>query len=147
MDKDSRVIIEEGMGRGDSARKVAREAGTSPSTVTREVKANRTLKEKRRTPGANLSVRCARGKECTRVGSACDGCSSRAVRCRDCRTRSCIEHCPDLEPPMCPVRRDGPVSAPKDAGSGRRAAIPRAGTAQRRRRPPTRRGPSRAGGA
>lgn len=125
MDKDSRVIIEEGIGRGDSARKVAREAGTSPSTVTREVKASRTLKEKRRAPGANLSVRCARGKECTRVGSACDGCSSRAVRCRDCRTRSCIEHRPDLEPPMCPVTERWPYVRPEGCRKRQTCSYPK----------------------
>ena len=32
MDKDSRAIIEEGLERGDSARRIAREAGLSPST-------------------------------------------------------------------------------------------------------------------
>jgi IS30 family transposase len=41
MDKDTRIIIGEGLERGDSARKIAREAGLSPSTVTREVKRNR----------------------------------------------------------------------------------------------------------
>ena len=33
MDKDSRAAIEEGIGRGDSARKIAKEASVSPSTV------------------------------------------------------------------------------------------------------------------
>ena len=125
MDKDSRVIIEEGIRRGDSARKIAREAGVSPSTVTREVKANRTLKEKKRAPGANLSVRCARRKECPRVGTACAGCSSRAVRCRDCRTRSCIDACPDFELLMCPVTERWPYVCPEGCRKRQTCSYPR----------------------
>ncbi len=62
MDKGSRTIIEEGLERGDSARRIAREAGPSPSTVTREAMRNRTVTERKRMPGANLSVRRAQGR-------------------------------------------------------------------------------------
>ena len=125
MDKDSRVIIEEGIGRGDSAWKIAREAGTSPSTVTREVKANGTLKEKKWTPGANLSVRCAHRKECTRVGSACAGCGSRTVRCRDCRARSCIDACPDFELLMCLVTERWPYVCPEGCRERQTCSYPK----------------------
>lgn len=88
--EDGRAI-EEGLRDGSSAGAIAERIGASPSTVTREVKANRTLKERRGRPGASLSVRCAKRSGCERVGSACEGCASELTRCRDCRTRQCIE--------------------------------------------------------
>lgn len=101
MDKDSRVAIEEGINNGDSARAIAAAVGVSPSTVTREVLANRTVAEPGRRAGANLSVRCARYRDCERAGTACEGCKSAATPCRSCRTRSCIDSCPDFELRMC----------------------------------------------
>ena len=113
IDKDSSAIIEEGLERGDSARRIAREAGLSPSTVTREAMRNRTVTERKRMPGANLSVRCARRDGRTRAGTACPGCSSLLVRCRDCRTRSCIDACPDCERRMCSKTEAWPYVCPK----------------------------------
>ena len=108
MDKDSRVAIEEGIRNGDSCREIARVVGVSPSTVTREVRVNRTVTERPRRDGAKLSVRCARYRECARVGVACEGCTTGYVRCRDCRTRSCIDSCPDFELRMCPATEAWP---------------------------------------
>ena len=113
MDKDSRVAIEEGIGNGDSCRAIASLIGVSPSTVTREVRSNRTVTERARGDGAKLSVRCARYRECERVGRACRGCKSSFVRCRDCRTRSCIDSCPDFELRMCPVTQGWPYVCPR----------------------------------
>ena len=74
MGRDGRAIIEEGLERSDSARRIAREAGLSPSTVTREAMRSRTVTERKRMPGANLSVRCARRDGRTRVvGTFPDG--------------------------------------------------------------------------
>ena len=112
MDKDNRVTIEEGIRNGDSCREIARSVGVSPSTVSREVKANRTVVERRRTPGAKLSVRCALYRGCERVGSACPGCGSAWVECRHCRTRSCIDSCPDFELAMCPETGSWPHVCP-----------------------------------
>ena len=111
MDKDSRVAIEEGIARGDSAREIARAVGVSPSTVTREVRANRTVSEPGRRPGANLAVRCDLYRDCERAGTACPGCAS-ATPCRSCRTRSCIDSCPDFEPRMCEKVRRWPYVCP-----------------------------------
>lgn len=112
MGKDSRIAIEEGIARGASARRIAREAGVSPSTVTREVRANRTVAERGGRRGANLSVRCVHRKECTRSGTACPTCTGLLVLCRDCRTRSCIDRCPGYERKMCPKTEVWPYVCP-----------------------------------
>ena len=113
MDKDNRVAIEEGVYNGDSCRSIARSAGVSPSTVTREVRANRTVRERPRRDGAKLAVRCAKYRSCEHVGKACEGCRTSYVRCRDCRTRSCIDSCPDFELRMCPTTEAWPYVCPR----------------------------------
>lgn len=114
MDKDSRVAIEEGIANGDSCRSIASAIGVSPSTVSREVRANRTVTERRRTPGANLAVRCAGYRDCVRTGDACQpACGSAWVRCRGCRTRSCIDSCPDFALAMCPQTESWPHVCPR----------------------------------
>lgn len=113
MDKDTRVTIEEGIYGGASCREIARAAGVSPSTVTREVRANRTVTERQRRPGANLAVRCARYRECGEVGTACAGCRTGYVRCKHCRTRSCIDSCPRFELRMCPLTEAWPHVCPR----------------------------------
>lgn len=112
--KEQREVIEDGIRAGDSARSIARRIGVSPSTVTREVKANRTVTEARRRPGARLSVRCARYRECCASGSACAGCSTALTICKHCRTRSCIDSCPDFELKMCPTAEAWPYVCPPD---------------------------------
>ena len=54
MDKDGRLIVEEGIAGGKSARKMAKEAGVSPSAVIREARSNRTVSERGSRQGANL---------------------------------------------------------------------------------------------
>lgn len=109
---EDRRAIEEGLRDGSSAGAIAERIGASPSTVTREVKANRTLKERKGRPGANLSVRCAKRPGCERAGSACEGCASQLTRCRDCRTRQCILSCPDFERRTCPQTERWPYVCP-----------------------------------
>ena len=125
MDKDSRVAIEEGLYNGDSCRSIARAAGVSPSTVTREVRANRTVVERPRKSGARLAVRCARYRECEAVGAACAGCKTSYVRCKSCRTHSCIDTCPDFELAMCPLTGAWPHVCPKPCAKSSRCGYPR----------------------
>ena len=125
MDKDSRVAIEEGLYNGDSCRAIARAAGVSPSTVTREVRGNRTVRERPRRDGAKLAVRCVRYRSCERVGRACEGCGTSYVRCRDCRTRSCIDSCPDFELRMCPVTEAWPYVCPRPCPKSSHCTFPR----------------------
>jgi transposase, IS30 family len=112
MDKDSRLIIEEGIAGGKSARRIAKEAGVSPSTVVREARSNRTVSERGSRQGANLSVRCVHRKDCTMSGTACPTCTGLLVLCRDCRTRSCIDHCREYERRMCPKTGTWPYVCP-----------------------------------
>lgn len=119
IDEDIREAIQEGIGRGDSARSIAKSTGVSPSTVTREVRANRTVRVPSRRDGAKLAVRCARYRECEAAGTACEGCAHRYTPCRSCRSRSCIDSCPDFELRMCPTTESWPYVCP--AGCPRRS--------------------------
>lgn len=109
---EARQEIEEGIRDGRSAGEIARRVGVSPSTVTREVKANRTFRYKKARPGANLSVRCARRGDCSRAGTACEGCPTRLTMCRDCRTRQCVFSCPGFERRACPATERWPYVCP-----------------------------------
>ena len=125
MDKDSRVAIEEGVYNGESCRSIARAAGVSPSTVTREIRNNRTVVERPRRDGAKLAVRCVMYRSCERVGKACEGCKTSYVRCRNCRTHSCIDSCPDFELRMCPATESWPYVCPRPCPKSSRCTFPR----------------------
>lgn len=125
MDKDGRAVIERGLASGRSAHEIALEAGVSPSTVTREVRNNRTVTERRRAPGANLAVRCAHYRDCDAVGTACPGCGSAWVRCRACRTRSCIDSCPRFELRMCHRTEGWPYVCPDGCAKRAHCGFPR----------------------
>lgn len=125
MDKDSRVAIEEGVYNGDSCRSIAKAAGVSPSTVTREIRNNRTIRERPRRDGAKLAVRCERYRSCEHVGRACEGCKTAYVRCRDCRTHSCIDTCPDFAPRMCPATERWPHVCPRPCPKSRHCTYPK----------------------
>lgn len=56
--KEQREVIEAGLLNHDSARTIAKRIRVSPSTITREVKANRTLREKKSNKPIKLSHRC-----------------------------------------------------------------------------------------
>lgn len=125
MDKDSRVVIEEGVYGGESCRSIAKAAGVSPSTVTREVRNNRTIKERPRRGGAKLAVRCVRYRACAHVGKACAGCRTSYIRCKDCRTHSCIDSCPDFELKMCPATEAWPYVCPRRCPKSPHCSFPR----------------------
>jgi IS30 family transposase len=108
LSREDRDAIEAGIGDGDSARRIAKGIGVSASTVTREVKANRTVREKKAAPGARLAVRCVRYRDCQASGSACKKCSTKLTTCKNCKTRSCINTCPDFRRTMCPTTESWP---------------------------------------
>lgn len=122
---DQREVISHGIHGSWSARKIASAIGVSPSTVTREVKANRTVTERGRRAAARLSVRCARYRDCGRVGTACPGCSSSRTRCRQCRTRDCTLSCPDYERRMCPETERWPYVCPPACPRRARCSYPK----------------------
>ena len=113
LSRENREVIEAGIRNGDSARAIAKRIDASPSTVTREVKAHRTVKEKRLSPKENASLRCAKRETCQASGSACPTCSTKLTSCKSCRTRRCILTCPDYAPKTCPATRSWPYVCPE----------------------------------
>ena len=113
MSKENREVIESGVRARDSARSIARRIDVSPSTVTREVKANRTVKEKKLSAKENASLRCAKHGSCQASGTACPKCSTALTSCKDCKTRRCVLTCPDYEPKACPTTQAWPYVCPE----------------------------------
>lgn len=113
LSRENREVIEAGIRDGDSSRSIAKRIGASPSTVTREVRAHRTVAEKKLSPKERASLRCARRESCRASGTACRKCSTKLTSCKDCRTRRCVLTCPDYEPRMCPVTQRWPYVCPE----------------------------------
>ncbi len=113
LSKEMREVIEAGLAAGDSAGRIAKRINVSASTVTREVKTNRTVRERKTRGSAKLAVRCIHYNECEKRGGACPKCSTRAAACKHCRTRSCIDKCPDFNRKMCPNTQRWPYICPK----------------------------------
>lgn len=122
---DQREVVADGLSHGWSARKIARSIGVSPSTVTREVKANRTVRERDRKRAISLAVRCANYGTCDHVGKACPHCSTQRTRCKRCRTRSCIDSCPDYRRKMCPDTEKWPYICPSGCPRRGRCTYPK----------------------
>lgn len=97
LDRDTRLIIQGGLEEGLAAREIARLAGVSPSTVSREVRANRTVKVPKR-KDMTAAARCARFGECRVARTVCAECSApkRTRHCRWCRAVKCYDHCQDF---------------------------------------------------
>jgi IS30 family transposase len=112
--REDRDVIEAGICDGDSSRRIAESLGVSASTITREVKANRTVREKKSPPGAKLAVRCVWYKDCQSSGIACEKCPARLTTCKNCKTRNCIATCPDFKRAMCPTTESWPYVCPRN---------------------------------
>ena len=110
--EEQREAIEKGIRNEDSARKIARTIGTPASTVTREVKANRTIKPTNTARARLPKFKCRNYSDCERVAAACEGCTTGFVRCRDCRTHPCTDTCPDFVQSMCPTTLTWPYVCP-----------------------------------
>lgn len=111
--QDQRQAIQDGLCAHRSARSIAKAVGVSPSTVTREVKTNRSIVEPKRRRGANLALRCANYPQCQVSGGACPKCSTALTACKHCRTRNCIDACPDFLRKMCPTTEKWPYICPE----------------------------------
>ena len=85
LDRAERAAIQNGLERGWSCRRMARELGRSPSTVADEVARNRTVAKG---PGKGKRVRGVPDDACPRLLSwprCCNGC--RHLRYRSCSRR------------------------------------------------------------
>lgn len=106
-----REIIEDGVRNGLGCREIADTLGVAPSTVSREVKQNRTRRLSLRKdfkPAQN----CIRYATCLEAGSACGECATYKTKCRDCKSRKCIEHCGRFELRTCPETQSWPFVCP-----------------------------------
>ena len=74
LDYDDRCVIEEGIEAGLSASAIARRLEVSPSTVTREVKANRHGRPSR-AKAVRPARKCANYDGCRRFRDVCGSCS------------------------------------------------------------------------
>jgi len=122
--KGQREVIQGDIGAGLPARQIAVRIDRSPSTVTREVKTNRTI----RVPNiarVKPSTRCTHYRECERVGKACEACGKSHTHCKDCPTHACTATCPDFELRMCEVTERWPYVCPKGCPKRKGCTLPK----------------------
>lgn len=103
---ENREVIAEGIYVPESAGKIARKINVSASTVTREVKKNRTIKEK--ATRGKKSTRCVHYRDCQQSGTACSKCLTYYTTCKHCKTHDCTHTCPNYERRMCPLTSKWP---------------------------------------
>lgn len=85
---DERKLIQEGLDRGDSFRAIGRLIGRSASTVSREVRENRSVRSQRPRKAA-----CRERDWCRRSG-VCAECVRDGALCAGCDARDCRDECP-----------------------------------------------------
>lgn len=108
---EDRCEIEEMLKAGVSFRKIARRLNVSPTTVSNEVKLNRTFFRTRELPTAAQS-RCGHYKEC-KVIKLCFKCVSDAACCKRCHKKRCYDLCEKFNPIICPEREKAPFVCDK----------------------------------
>lgn len=97
---EDRYVIQEGLVQGWSFREIARRLGVTPSTVSREIKANRVLKKAISAHGYRSGM-CAHQAACT-IKALCDPCRYDKRECKRCQRKSCVERCADYVAYCCP---------------------------------------------
>lgn len=96
-----RLAIQRGLEEGRSLSSIARDLEVSASTVSREIKANRTMDYR----GRARWNPCARKRGC-RVRGLCGGCEM--ARCSSCRRVRCWEVCGEFEESRCDIIERAP---------------------------------------
>lgn len=126
LDYDDRCAIEEGIAEGKSASRIAARIGVSPSTVTREVKANRIAREKK-SKKVRPARKCGRYEDCRRKRDACPQCAQEGRRsaCRLCQLAVCCDTCPDFEPRECHLLERWPYVCACKSGERARCDLPK----------------------
>ena len=103
---DDRCEIEEMLKAGDSFRKIAYKLGVSPTTISNEVKLNRTFFKSKTMP-IQAQARCANYSEC-RIVKLCFKCTSKAASCKRCGMKRCYDICKKFNKYACPIREKAP---------------------------------------
>lgn len=126
LDYDDRCVIEEGIEAGLSASAIARRLEVSPSTVTREVKANRHGRPSR-AKAVRPARKCANYDGCRRFRDVCGSCSQEGRRgaCRLCGLASCPDLCPDFAPRVCALLDRWPYLCRCDKARRARCDLPK----------------------
>lgn len=125
LSKENREVIELGIRNTDSARNIARRLDVNVSTVTREVKANRTIRIPKARRGLKLSTRCSKHSVCQASATACSNCSTVFTTCKHCKTRNCILTCPDFAQYMCQTTEKWPYVCPDKCSKRGRCGYPK----------------------
>jgi IS30 family transposase len=124
MDFHDRSVIDDGIRDGLAAREIARRIKVAASTVIREVKQNRSVKYPTR-KGVVRARRCIHYADCQQSATACEKCSSQWTTCKKCRTRSCIDTCPQFELRICPKTQSWPYVCPRECTKRTTCGYPR----------------------
>lgn len=103
---DDRCEIEEMLKEGASFRKIAIKLNVSPTTISNEVKLNRTFCKPRQYP-IKAQARCALYNDC-RIAKLCYTCKSKAASCKRCRLKRCYDLCDKFTQHSCPKREHAP---------------------------------------
>lgn len=103
---DDRCEIEEMLKAGESFRAIARKLDVSPTTVSSEVRLNRTLFRTKSTPIA-AQARCSCYEGC-RVVMLCGSCKSGAASCKRCKLKRCYDICKEFNKKACERREKAP---------------------------------------
>lgn len=127
LSRENREVIEAGIRNRDSARAIAKRIDVSPSTVTREVRAHRTIRTKKPSPTDKASAKCALYARCQASGTACSGCSTEYTNCKQCRARRCWLSCPDFELRMCEETEKWPYVCPEGCPKRGWCGLPKCG--------------------
>ena len=91
LDFDDRCEIEEMLKDGASFRHMAKKLNVSATTISNEVKANRTFSAPKAIT-SHAQTRCSRYGEC-RIVMLCDRCTSKAASCKRCGKIRCYDIC------------------------------------------------------
>lgn len=103
---DDRCEIEEMLKEGSSFRAIARKLDVSPTTISNEVKRNRTFAKPKNPYGRDRPM-CAHYGECSVTG-LCRRCDSKAACCKRCRKRNCALICKGFELMQCRLLDSAP---------------------------------------
>lgn len=114
LSKARRELIEEGVRSGRPARNIAAMLDVAASTATREVKANRTIREPKRKRSEKLFLKCAHHADRQESGGACKNRTARYTTCKHCKTRDCIDPCAGFIRKRRPVTGKRPCACPGD---------------------------------
>ena len=103
---DDRCEIEEMLKDGNSFRKIAYKLDVSPTTISNEVKLNRTFFKSKTMP-IQAQARCTNYSKC-RVVMLCHRCTSSAASCKRCGVKRCYDICKNFDTYTCPIREKAP---------------------------------------